>query len=273
MRVGLRWITSLAIAAGAVVVFSNTASAGCGSTGDLDEATVDCYYSGDEVRTLFNSGASYRWSIDQSCKTESPDGVCFNPIECVTDAGVTGTLYNVFRTPLPNGTRELFGVACLTSAEAGSLGAITPAMVFAAMKRLTWPRSELVVQPPGGETLVNLETNFYTTNTAPTTQVISLLGQRVEIEATPSSYVWHWAGSGEDAGALETDDPGAAYPDLEVTHTYRDGDVTVHPWVDTVYAGRYRVNNDGWTVIPDTLTVTGEPVDLRVLEARPVLVG
>lgn len=269
----MKWVTALVVVASCIVFSPQRAWAGCGSGGDLYQVSTDCYYSGDEVRTLFNSGASYRWSIDQSCKTESPDGVCFNPIECVTDAGVTGTLYNVFRTPLPNGTRELFGVACLTSAEAGSLGAITPAMVFAAMKRLTWPRSELVVQPPGGETLVNLETNFYTTNTAPTTQVISLLGQRVEIEATPSSYVWHWAGSGEDAGALETDDPGAAYPDLEVTHTYRDGDVTVHPWVDTVYAGRYRVNNDGWTVIPDTLTVTGEPVDLRVLEARPVLVG
>lgn len=269
----LQWALMAMVASLIVLLPCSPAIAGCDANGDLLEADVNCYYSGDEVRTIFNSGASYRWSIDQSCKTESPDGVCFNPIECVTDAGVSGTLYNVFRTPLPSGTRELFGVACLTSEEAGSLGAITPAMVFAAMKRLTWPRSELVVQPPGGETLVNLETNFYTTNTAASTQVIRLLGQRVEIEATPTSYVWHWAGSGEDGGSIETDGPGAAYPDLEVTHTYRSGDVTVHPWVDTVYAGRYRVNGDGWTAIPDTLTVTGNPVELHVLEARPVLVG
>ena len=78
--------------------------------------------------------------------------------------GRQGSLYNVFRTP-PGGPRELYGVACLTPSEAGQLGAITPDMVFEAMQRLTWPRSELVIQPPGGETLVNLETNFYTTNT------------------------------------------------------------------------------------------------------------
>ncbi|MFN8196325.1 MAG: hypothetical protein U0R80_18820 [Nocardioidaceae bacterium] len=250
----------------------------CDSSSGLEDVYTECVYSADEVRAAFNSDATYRWSIQQRCKDESPDGVCFNPVDCVTEAGTPGTLYNVFRTPLPAGDRELYGVACLTAGEAGSLGAITPALVFAAMQRLTWPRSELTIQPPDGETLVNLETNFFTTNTEPTTQVVTLLGQRVEIEATPSSYVWHWSGAGEvgdgeDAGSLETDGPGAAYPDLEVTHTYRDGDVTVHPWVDTVYSGRYRVNGDGWTVIPQTLTVEGDPVELRVLEARPVLVG
>ena len=163
----------------------------------------------------------------------------------------------------------------MTAGEAGSLGAITPALVFEAMARLTWPRSELVVQPPGGRTLVNLETNFFTANTEPTTQTVTLLGQQVEIEATPGGYIWHWAGAGEsaDAGAEETTSPGAPYPDLTVTHTYRDADVTVHPWVDTVYAGRYRVNGGGWTGIPQTLTVPGDPVALEVLEARPVLVG
>ena len=146
-------------------------------------------------------------------------------------------------------------MACLTSGEAGALGAITPALVFDAMKRLSWPRSVLVVQPPGGETLVNLETNFYTENTAPTTQTITLLGQRVEIEATPGSYVWHWgapggAGNSDDSGSERTSSPGTPYPDLTVTHTYRDADITVHPWVDTVYEGRYRVNGGGWTSIP-----------------------
>lgn len=254
------------------------ARAGCSEDGDLDEATVECYYSGNQVKAAMQSGGpSYRWSLRQQCKTEAVDGSCFNPVDCVTASGDTGTLFAVYRTLLPAGARERYGFACLTAHEAGDLGAITPAMVFSAMKRLTWPRSELVVQPPGGETLVNLETNFFTTNTAPSTQTVTLLGQRVEIEATPSRFVWHWAGAGEtgeaDRGSLETDGPGHAYPDLDVTHTYRQAGVTVHPWVDTVYAGRYRVDGGAWTTIPQTLTVAGDPVPLRVLEAKPVLVG
>jgi hypothetical protein len=54
---------------------------------------------------------------------------------------------------------------------------------------------------------------------------------------------------------------------------YTDAGITVHPWIDTVYSGRYRVNNDAWITIPQTLTLPGNPVALTVLEARPVLVG
>jgi hypothetical protein len=272
-----RLLSAVLTACWIVVLTPATSAAECGSDIDLNEVATGCYYSGDEVHELYNSGDGARWSIAQRCKTDSPDRVCYNPIDCVTSEGDSGTLYTILRTP-PGGPREVYGVACLTSGEAGALGAITPALVFDAMKRLSWPRSVLVVQPPGGETLVNLETNFYTENTAPTTQTITLLGQRVEIEATPGSYVWHWAargeaGNGDDSGGERTRSPGTPYPDLTVTHTYRDADITVHPWVDTVYEGRYRVNGGGWTSIPATLTVTGPAVALDVLEARPVLVG
>ena len=66
----------------------------------------------------------------------------------------------------------------------------------------------------------------------------------------------------ERAVSLDAQEDGArAWAHREghaVTHVYRDADITVHPWVDTVYAGRYRVNGGAWTVIPQTLTVTGE---------------
>ena len=35
-------------------------------------------------------------------------------------------------------------------------------LVIREFKRMEWPASDLVVQPPGGKTLVNFETNFYT---------------------------------------------------------------------------------------------------------------
>ena len=47
-----------------------------------------------------------------------------------------------------------------------------------------------------GRTLINFDTNFYTTNTHPTTQTVTLIGQQVTIEATPTEYTWHF-GSGE----------------------------------------------------------------------------
>ena len=118
---------------------------------------------------------------------------------------------------------------------------------------------------------MNFDTNFYTTNTHPTTQTVTLVGQRVTIEASPTEYIWHFA-SGTSDGDRSTTDPGAAYPDLEVTYRYqRVG--TVHPTVDTTYSGRYRVGNGPWRGIPATLTVAGTPVDLQVVSATPHLVG
>ena len=137
------------------------------------------------------------------------------------------------------------------------------------MQKLAWPEAELVIQPPDGRTLVNLETNFLTTTTEPTTQSIQLLGHGVEIEATPVNYLWHFG----DGASQEGSDPGAEYPDLRITHVYVKAGVTVSPSVDVTYQGRYRVDGGDWVPIPDTLTVAGTPVDLQVLSATPHLVG
>ena len=127
------------------------------------------------------------------------------------------------------------------------------------------------MQPPDGKTLVDFDTNFYTTNTTPSTRTVTLIGQRVTIEATPSEYLWHF-GSGSDDGDRATTDPGAAYPDLRVTYRYlRVG--TVEPSLDTTYSGRYRIGTGPWRKIPATLTVPGRPVALQVLSATPHLVG
>jgi hypothetical protein len=145
---------------------------------------------------------------------------------------------------------------------------LTPALVWSAFEELEWPSSELVVQPPGGRTLVNFETNFLTGNDSSHRQVVSLLGQRVEIEAVPESYVWHFG----DEVVRSTESPGAVYPDLVVTHRYRTKGV-VRPRVDTVYVGRFRVDEGPWVEIPSSLTVEGAVQELEVVGARPVLVA
>jgi hypothetical protein len=220
--------------------------------------------SGSETHDYIAGHSDHTYSIRPACEVGGT-ALCAEPGTCNVD-GHDGLLFNVYQDADPE---PLDWQACLTKQEARAFGALTPGDVQRAFRRLTWPASPIIVQPPKGRTLVNFDTNFYTTNTAPTTRTVTLIGQRVTIEATPVAYVWHFdAGVGDRS----TSEPGAPYPDLEVTYRYpRVG--TVHPSVDTTYAGRYRVGNGTWQTIPDTLTVAGAPVDLEVVSATPHLVG
>ncbi len=217
---------------------------------------------------LYATAASdgYTYSLSTRCK---PGGDCTRDERiCRTGGGASGTWYVLTRTTLRSGASENIGVVCLTPADVAGLDTITPAMVRREMQRLDWPQAELEVQPPDGQTLINFETNFFTDNARPTTQTVTLLGQRVTIEATPSEYTWKFG----DGAARTTSSPGAAYPGLDVTHDYADPG-RVSPSVDTTYTGRYRINGDAWQQVPGSLTVPGDPVALRVRSASPHLVG
>jgi hypothetical protein len=235
----------------------------CASTGDLGGVHEACIKSGSETNAYIAAHSDHTYSVALACATDN--ALCSDTPTCRSD-GEDGQVYDVFE----DGTL-LDWQACLTKQEAQRLGGVTPAQVERAFQRLSWPASQIVVQPPKGRTLVNFDTNFFTTNTHPTTQTVTLIGQQVTIEATPTTYTWHF-GSGADDADLPTADPGAAYPDLRVTYRYtRVGDV--HPSVDTTYAGRYHVGNGGWQTIPSTVTVPGPTVDLQVVSATPHLVG
>ena len=230
---------------------------GCDGTGGLTGVAVGCVKSGAQTRAYIVSHSDHTFSVDAACKTDN--AVCPETPTCRD-----GLVYNVFE----DGTL-LSWQSCLTQHQADRINGLTPGLVRHAFRRLSWPASHLVVQPPRGKTLVNFDTNFYTTNTHPSTRTVTLIGQQVTIEATPTEYTWHFGGTDGD---LTTSDPGAAYPDLRITHRYTlVGSVT--PSVDTRYAGRFRVGNGAWQAIPDTLTVPGEPVDLQIVSATPHLVG
>ncbi|WP_110241002.1 hypothetical protein [Nocardioides gilvus] len=169
------------------------------------------------------------------------------------------------------------GYVCLGSPDELTRQEISAASVAREFRRLTWPAADLVIQPPDGETLVNLETIFHTPDTAPVTQNITLLGQQVDIEATPTTWTWHWAQPDDRASeashqAHTSTDPGGAYPSRAITHTYTLADTTVHPSLDVTYTGRYRVNGGPWQTIPGDHTVPGTPQPLTILQARPGLV-
>ena len=67
---------------------------------------------------------------------------------------------------------------------------VTPGLVLTALRRLGLPSLEARTQPED-KTLVNFATIFYATP-QPFTRTITLLGQSVDVEATPSSYTWHY---------------------------------------------------------------------------------
>lgn len=185
-------------------------------------------------------------------------GICTDHVECV-EGGTKGFVDGVYMDGAG------VGDACVPQAAVQEVDVAS--LVIREFRRISWPESRLSVQPPGGETLVNLDTIFFTTNAARMTRTLTLAGRSVVIGATPISYAWHF-GDGADA---TTSSPGRAYPDQDVVHAYASAEAFTAS-VDTTYAGRFRIGQGGWQRIEETLTVGGTGVGLEALEAKPQLV-
>ena len=141
-----------------------------------------------------------------------------------------------------------------------------------AFERIPLPESEVVVQPPGGQTLVGLDTIF-STEAEPFTETVRLLGQGVELDVTPTSYRW----SHGDSTGQTTDWPGREWRRTGpaagyISHVYDDR-MRVSTSVDTTWSARFRVAGGAWQEVPGTVTIEGDPAPLRVRSASPHLVG
>lgn len=173
------------------------------------------------------------------------------------------------------GTGLCVGYAWLVGIDAGDYcyddtqeaPTVTGEIVLEAFRSSPLPPATLQVQPPNGRTLVNFDTNFFTVR-EPFTRTVTLLGQAVELRITPAQFTWRF-GDGTDT---TTTTPGAAYPDLQVTHDYqRTGDYA--PSVDTTYSAEWRLAGGAWQPVPGTVTIAGESVALTAVEAQPTLVS
>ncbi|KQV76775.1 hypothetical protein ASC61_18215 [Aeromicrobium sp. Root344] len=133
------------------------------------------------------------------------------------------------------------------------------------MREIGLPSLKVQIQP-GEETLVNIETIFYT-QPQPFERSVTLLGFDVDLVATPVRYTWIH----DDGTASTTARPGRPYPAMDVTHRYREPADDVHPRVDVTYRVRYRVDGGGWQTIGQTLQASGPAAELDVREAAPVL--
>ncbi len=144
---------------------------------------------------------------------------------------------------------------------------VTPGVALTALREIGLPSLTVHTQPED-KTLVNFATIFYA-EPQPFTRTVTLLGQSVQLEATPTAYAWNYG----DGTAETTGMPGAPYPRTDVTHLYRDAHLTVSPRVDVTYSGRFRVAAGAWQDIPGTVTITGPNTSLRISEATPLLSG
>lgn len=176
----------------------------------------------------------------------------------------------------PNGTNSVKDQGNLTPCAvtvAGGQPQLTPGMIAEAFRRVPLSASPLRIQPPHGQTLVNFDTIFFTTNNKPFTRVIgNLLGHRVEFRITPAEFTWiygdgHWTTT-SDAGRPFTTQEAIA---LDISHRYLTKDV-FYPRLDTTYTATYRVDGGAWAPVSGTVTIEGDPVRLETLTATPVLV-
>jgi hypothetical protein len=149
--------------------------------------------------------------------------------------------------------------------QAGGPAAV-PVVTGEDFRRLPLPAGQVHVQPGSGRTLVNVPTNVYVeagVAVLPTT----VLNTPVRVRARPVEFVWGFG----DGARLRTSDPGAAYPDLRTTHTYKmPGAVRVV--LTTVYRGEYSVAGGPWTPIAGTASVDSPAQPLTVVAARAELV-
>lgn len=256
----------LACVVGVLVLFGSAAHAECGVEAELGEVVEQCDKSAGEIEAEKAKYPTSKWTVRQLCKDggRNPEGICFNPQECTTAGGVPGTRYTLFK----DGENE--GTACLSAGEADAVDDPPPirVLVIEAFERLEWRPSQLIVQPVGGKTLVNLDTNFYTSNSKPTSISVRLVESDVVVTARPIAYQWNFG----DGTSTTTTSPGAPYPDLDVAHVYQQVE-QVAVSVDTQYGdASFTVNGGPPESIPSTLWVAGSAEDLEIVEALPQLV-
>lgn len=221
----------------------------------LDGVKATCVWTYADYSASASSGDGHTWVVAIQCGN---GGICTEHVEC-NENGETGFVHDVYMDG------NDVGDVCVPGDEVKEVDLAK--LIIREFKRIAWPASDLVVQPPGGKTLVNFETNFYTLDEQPISQEVTLANQQVAIRAVPTTYTFIFG----DGTSTSTASPGRPHPNLDVTHTYlQTGKVAVS--LDTTYTGEYRIGGGAWVAIPDTLTVPGAAQDLAIVEAIPQLV-
>lgn len=149
--------------------------------------------------------------------------------------------------------------------------------ILAAFHDTKFALPQLVIQPKGDVTLVNLATFYelrwpqagFQPGEVDAVDPARMLGYRVDIRPGLKSVVYHF-GDGTSFGP--TSSMGGPYPTGDVVKTYtRSG--TFQVYAEAVYTGQFRVAGGPWLDIPGTVRILGTAVALQVKTATSRLYG
>lgn len=191
------------------------------------------------------------------------------------EAAAPNTTTVMFLTKQTNGTWYIDSYDCTYATTARPAVPATDAR--AEVIRLL-PRPAIGTGPPGGVTLVNIQTLFWL-DTAATRNLgtVTLLGHAVTIKTTVDHVSWRFG----DGSTATITGPGKPYtsanpcttklcPDYD-GHIYRrDGTMTVT--ATATWTARYRVDNGPWQSLPAPINGTPSAITLTVKQARAILV-
>jgi hypothetical protein len=150
-------------------------------------------------------------------------------------------------------------------------------MVWQEAEKLV-PHPSIGTAPPGGTTLVNIETVLWVATGADRTLgTVTLLGHRVDIRAHVQQVAWEFGDGDTDT----TSTPGRPYTSADPCRTaqcpHYFGHIYVHTGAVTIraqltWAGEFRVDGGAWQTIPGTVSAAAANTAVHVKQARGVLV-
>ena len=264
-----RIAVAVAIAVGTLLIPAQAIASDCNAdvvaTGNVLAALGEC--TSDEESLTDDSGTTkasddyytqYRWKL--ACTITV--GAAFT---CTFDCPEGRVPYQLLG--LHGGSWHALTVECHATQPPGLSPTVTPALVARAFQRIPLPSLRAITQP-ADKTLVNFDTIFYV-EAQPLHRTLTLLGQRVELAITPSTFRWVHG----DGTTAVTHSAGATYPAKDVVHRYQHAHVTVMQHVEIVWTARWSLNGGAYHDVDGTVTTVGPATSLRIAEATPALSG
>lgn len=198
------------------------------------------------------------------CRWEVPDCAAAAATCGVYGGCLKAFTVEVWFSPNANTAMTLAHVACggpgravMSLEEMGSL-------VRQRLKAVA-PKLNVSFQPPGGP-VTQLPTVFATGQPSLIERDDTIAGYSVHFKATPR-WTWSWG----DGDVTTTTKPGGAWPDVSVSHTYRNEGI-VKVVVECVWSAQFWVDGSGPYRVSGSAVTQSATQEVTVRQARAALV-
>ena len=217
--------------------------------------------------------STYAYHYEPLCQANIPDQCAPRP--CDT-AEAPARWFLVTRTTRATGVTKEMGGGCYSTKHDPPV--ITPGKVLEALKTILIPQAAVTVQPPGGQTLVNLKT-IVSSDSAPYERDISVLDQTVHVWLRPVTWTWDF---GDNSAPVVRSDRGTPWQDGVLASEITDDAFTYHEYatadpamitLTVTWAADYQAPGEDPEPVPGSIDITSPPSEIDVLEAVPQLVA